>query len=591
MFFILKAILLWCAIFGYCAIFKKYMNSVFTPIFTLSLIGVIIFLAGLLNVMAVSVILIVLGGWACLISCKPWEKKFFVSGKSVFLTFLTFSAICCVFLLRVYNQSATHYDCYSHWLTVVREMLNTDKMPNFQSAMIMFQGYPTGSAGFIYFICKFLGGSRDDLALFAQSLLYAASITTFGAFFKRRDGFGFLIAALGALFCVSAEQLAVEYLLVDTLISLTSIGVVAIVIYYRDNILRGVLVSLPLQLFLVATKNSGIIMVAINFVLVCALAIASDYTAKGKLSGLNIVKLGGITAGLPAMLYYLWMRHVDYVFINGSSSKHTASFENYKQILNDKTQDQIKEIVVAFIKRFFSWNNAWYLLIIISAIIFVGWLIKKYILHKKSKAELFVFLGVFAAYFTFMAVLAVMYLLSMPYDEAIVLSCYNRYENTILIYIVGAITIYALSLIDLFPNDKKGNGIKVLILLLVSSLLLLQTANIKTFITKTDNYTNSSRAVLEQIRNNYDIDDGKQCFIYVPNLQDSEGYYYFLARYVLWTPNVHICTSSSFEGCKNGIKSWDYLIVTEHDDQINNFLSSYDIDINKQVYPIKEVLR
>ena len=95
-------------------------------------------------------------------------------------------------------------------------------------------------------------------------------------------------------------------------------------------------------------------------------------------------------------------------------------------------------ILQQFWNRFASWNPSWLFLIILSALILAGWLIKRYVLKQKSKAELFVFLGVIGAYLVFMAVLGVMYILSMPYEEAIVLAAYVRYENTVLVYILGA---------------------------------------------------------------------------------------------------------------------------------------------------------
>lgn len=589
MLFIIRAVVLWGSLFGYCAFLKKYITPAFTPIFTVSTIGVLLFVAGLLNVMLVSTLLIVLGGWLCLIQCKLWNKEFLKNHRESFAIFGIFSAICCIFLLRVYNQIPTHYDCFSHWLTVVRDMLKTNHMPNFKSSMISFQGYPTGSAGFIYFICKVLGNSRDDLILFSQSILYAASLTVFAAFIKRRGIIGVLIAVAGSLFCITAQSMALEHLLVDTLISLLSIGVVAILIYYRHQPMSGVLLSLPLQLFLVAVKNSGIIMVALNFTLVIALVIAADYTAKRKVSVLNLIKLGGITAGVPAVLYYLWMQHVEYVFQAGTTTKHTTSLENYMETFSNKTGEQVKEILQVFIKRFVSWNNAWLLLIIVFAIILIGWLIKKYVLKRHSKSEFFIFLGIMGAYLIFMAVLGTMYLLSMPYGESIVLAAYDRYEKTILVYIMGVTTIYALSLTSLLPGFKKEGLMKLLILLSISSTLLLQTKNVQVFAVKADRYTNSSRFDFEQLKSNYAIEEGKRYFIYGSRFENDAGYHYFLTRYLFWSQSICLCTPENFDSSKNNIGQYDYLIIVDRDQQINDFLSSYNVDTTRQVYTIKGV--
>ena len=592
MIFILKAVLLWISILGYCFYLKKYMNSAFTPIFTLSSIGTVIFLAGLLNIMPISVYIITLGGWICLVLSKPFKKDFFCEHKGTFIVFGLFSVICGLFLVRLYNQIPTHYDCFSHWLTVIREMIKTDSMPNFNSTLIAFQGYPTGTAGFVYYICEFLGSSRDDMVLFAQSILYAGSVVVFFAFVKRKDILGVLIATVGSLFCIVANarnSAAIDSLLVDTLVSLISIAVVAVIIYYRQNLLTGVLVSLPMQMFLVAIKNSGILMVAINFVLVMALAIAADYSAKRKMSILNLIKLGSLTAGIPAVLYYLWIRHVDYVFAQGAVSKHTASVENYKQMLGSKTGEQIKEILSVFSERFFSWNNTWLLLIIVTVVLLVGWLMKKYILKTKSKTEIFIFVGLIGSYFAFMVVLAAMYILSMPYKESIVLAAYERYENTILIYIIGCVTIYCLTLVGWFTELKKGSVVKIVVLLMISSTLMLRTAHFKNLFIKPNMYEGSSRFYYEQIKSEYSVKEGKSYFIYSNQHRDDGGYHSYLAKYIFWSKDIFLCLPEQFADKKDKIAQYDYLIIIDEDEQISDFLSDYSQVPDKQVYSVKEM--
>ena len=157
MIFLLKAILLWLSVFGYCTYLRKYMKEAFTPVVTLSSIGVLIFFAGFLNVMPATVYLILLGGWVCFIIDKPWKREFWISNKVSIEIFLMFSIICVLFLVRIYGLIPLHYDSFSHWLTVIHDMLNADRMPNFTSPLIVMQGYPTGAAGFIYFVCKILG--------------------------------------------------------------------------------------------------------------------------------------------------------------------------------------------------------------------------------------------------------------------------------------------------------------------------------------------------------------------------------------------------------------------------------------------------
>ncbi len=189
-----------------------------------------------------------------------------------------------------------------------------------------------------------------------------------------------------------------------------------------------------------------------------------------------------------------------------------------------------------------------------------------------------------------MAILAVMYLLSMPYKEAANLAAYDRYEKTILIYIVGIVTIYALSLASLFPSFKKGFVVNLVLLLMLSSALTLQTAGIKALFTQTNYYVGSSRAFFDEIKETYSIAEGRSYFIYSNRHQTDSGYHYYLTRYVFWSNQVSLCAPEDFEKRKDSIKNYDYIIIADYDEQIVDFLSGCNIEPGEHVYLTKGVL-
>lgn len=597
-FFFVKAVLLWISFFGYTVYLKRFMNSAFTPVFLLSSIGSVMFFAGLLNVMSLTVYITVFGGLILLLREKPWKKSFYYKNKSLFFVFFFFSAVSFLFLIRLYGKIPVHYDCFSHWLTVIREMFKTDSMPNFNSSLIRFQGYPTGSAGFVYFICKFLGNTRDDLVLFSQSLLYSSSLCVFFAFAKKKNISSLIVILTGSLFCLVANSAAdspVDSLLVDTLVSVISVAVVAIVIYYRKNLIKGIWLSLPLQIFLVAVKNSGILMVALNTGLIVFLSLLNDISEKKKFSFktslINIIRCGCLTAGIPAAVYLLWLRHVAYVFSSGTTSKHTASLENYAQTLTAKTPEQIKEILTNYFERFFSMNDTWLLLIVIFAIALFGVVINKLIFKKNISSDILVFSGICCAYFAFMAVLAVMYLLSMPYGEAVVLAAYDRYENTVLVYIVGCITVYCLNKLNLFSSTTKDRILKTALTLVFLLVLIGQGDNVKKLVCKTDIYTGSNRHQYEQLIAKEKIDEGKSYFVYGERINNDAGYNAYLVKYLLWSPSVRTCSPADFEKYQEEMSQYEYLIIMDSDEIIRDFLKENNVDPDKKVYRIKEVLQ
>lgn len=586
--FIIRAALLWVSLIGYCFFLrKKNINMAFAPVITLSGIGIAMFIAGILNIMPYTVLLIWLGGIGCTFISKPWRYKTDFQ-KSDYLCLAIFSIIVACFAVRLYGQIPTHYDAFSHWLTVVKEILKTDSLPNFKSDLIMFQGYPTGSAGFIYFICKFLGRTGDDLILFAQSLIIASCLCVFIAFIKKLDIFAIIVGIIGGIYCLvanSPQDTAIAEPLVDTLVSVLSLASLAIIIYYKDKLYKAAWVSLMVQIFLVAVKNSGIIMLLLNTALLLFFSVLYDCRSKNRLSFARLIKLGIIHSGIPACVFVLWSRHVDYVFESGASSKHTVSLENYTNIFKDKTIDQIKEILINFLNRLFSWNSTWFLLIVVAVILLFGYAVKRIVLKKKSRNELFITGGITVAYFGFMAILAAMYLLSMPYDEAVVLASYSRYEKTVVIYIVGAIILYLLHLLSAM-NKGKNIFVGVSAILLSCLILFTQINDVPDLFIKTNAYQGSQRQLLENIKSDYSIPDGASCFIYGSQVEGDAGYHYFAGRYIFWNISISACSPSQLTDKKDSIKEYDYLIVMQGDDAINAYLTENSLALGEAAYKL-----
>lgn len=59
----------------------------------------------------------------------------------------------------------SHYDDFSHWGLVIREMLKDDRFPNFSNTLIEFQAYPLGSALWVYYVCRLTGGGEGRFLL------------------------------------------------------------------------------------------------------------------------------------------------------------------------------------------------------------------------------------------------------------------------------------------------------------------------------------------------------------------------------------------------------------------------------------------
>lgn len=581
---LLRTAFLGLAFLGYFLFFnKKGLDIALAPIVVLSAIGSVVFFAGLLNIMPLTAYLIVIAGIVLFFCAKPWQRTEKSNLRRTAVILGIYALFGLFLALRLYRQIPIEYDCFSHWLTVVKEMIRNDRMPNFQSATVMFQGYPTGSAGFIYFICKIIGKSRDDLIVFSQAVLIISAVIAPLAFIRKFNVSSALVFIGWALFCLVAN-IPINELLVDTLVSVLSLAAIAVVLRYRDMPRKAGLCCLPIQIFLITVKNSGILMVFINCIF---LFLILWYTNRGRKKTGECFKAAGINAFFPFATYYLWLQHVKYVFPQGMVAKHTASVENYTGVLGEKTAEQISGILNAFFKRFFSWNNAWLYLAVFFLILCVCFLYRRKASNGDSVSrEALIFVAILLAYFGFMAVLSVMYLVSMPYDEAIILASYERYEYTVLIVLVGCIVLYTLCTLQTErPKAAATYAGRILLVLLAAVIFATKAPNVKRLFVKENHYEQTDRYCLEQIKARYQLPEGGSYIVVGDSVADDKDYHYFLSKYVFWTNNVVACTPENF---KQELGRHQYLVLLNRSAAVDRFLEERGYSLGESAYKLYE---
>lgn len=572
---------------GCCYVKTKGINMAFAPIIVLTFIGSIMFLAGILNCLKVAAILLWLGGVFRGFLARPWSQK---SGmkKYDYGCLLFFCLLCGLFALRIAGCIPTHYDAFSHWLTVVRETMYLSQFPSFRSSMIMFQSYPTGMAGFVFFVCKLAGYYSEGMMLFCQAILMAASLCTFLAFCRRITITNLVVILLGGIFCLIANSgTAIIEPLADTLVSTLSIAVLASVVYYREKPTQALWASLPVQVFLVTVKNSGLFMIFFNTALFAMYALKSARQRYAGCAWKHCLKQTSLHLGIPLSVFFLWERHVEYVFKAGMSAKHSVSLTNYLNELGSKSIETVLEILTVYIDRFFAWNESWELMLILECIILVIFVTGYDWKGNKIRVGLSVAGGILAAYCLFMIGLAAMYLVSMPYPEAVTLAGYSRYEMTILIYLVGATMLYILVFLNDLERSKLGVLQRLVIIAGISLVLLTQGKDITGLLVKTDNYEGSHRQYLEQIKEEYQLPEYRSYLIYGSPITNDGGYHYFMGSYVFWSSNVECCESGKLEYFGGLEGDYEYLIVLDSDEELDSLLIEAGYTPGERAYKLK----
>ena len=85
------------------------------------------------------------------------------------------STILFIMLVYVKGKVFGGYDNFFLWGIVVESMLNTNRFPNFEDAIIEFQEYPLESSSYIYFVAK-LVSTNESIWMFAQIYMMLSCI-------------------------------------------------------------------------------------------------------------------------------------------------------------------------------------------------------------------------------------------------------------------------------------------------------------------------------------------------------------------------------------------------------------------------------
>lgn len=233
-----KAFLLFLSFPGYFFVVYRFgkVRKWFVPVVSMSGIGLVLFWGGLLNCLALTADLLLLGG---------------VAGFAVFLVFFirgeihlpegSLCGFCFVlgtmaFALLSLNLKMIHYDNFSHWALIVKYLLSADRFPGADSILIPFRDYPPGSSLFIYYVCRFAGHSQGMMILAQNSLIFACFYAVFGIVKERRR---FLLYSFLGMGCAVLSYLnltiRINNLLVDFLLPLLAMASLAVSWRYREE--------------------------------------------------------------------------------------------------------------------------------------------------------------------------------------------------------------------------------------------------------------------------------------------------------------------------------------------------------------------
>ena len=511
--------------FGYWEYFRRKagMNVFFLPAFTISLQSLILFFGGILNILKPSAI--VLFGAGLLMAAYYLLKDF----KNAVIPYLNIGYLflgvgLLAVLIATKGQVFWHYDNFSHWAMVVRNMLATNRYPSFADRLILFQEYPLGSASYIYYFAKVVSES-ECMQMTAQAFMMLCFILPVFKYVKKHQVISgvFVTVFTNFLFCYN---ITIVNLLVDTLLPLQ--GMAALFFVYSECCgfdradKKGdvsVLYAIPFLCTAVQIKNSGIFFAAMAFGLIL-FSLKYERTDLWK-------KIAAIVS--PLLTIYLWQAHCGYVFDNASVSKHAMTVENYSNTFSSKSDGIIQSIFTQLLNVSVTDKNLYYIL----AFLAVTGVVCFCVLPDLKKQYLKMAAASAGIYVLYMAGVFFMYLFSMPEPEAVRLAGITRYMKTVYIAVY-----YLIILMSLVMLSHAGSVKKRWICTAVVFVLLI--ANWRgpegRFSTIFETSPAAERLWVELAIRDYHVENGSSYIICIP--KSDAGYAYYLCKYLLYSPDI-----------------------------------------------------
>lgn len=568
----------------------------FAPALFCAWISNLLFAAGILNVLPHVVWLLFVGGFFFLIwsvksnyvsasRCRleqhtidPYKNKnIFFQNRSVLFRAIVFLVVLIYFFQLLRSAHFTSYDNFSHWATVVKDLLLQQRMPNFEDAVIRFQSYPLGSSLFLFYVCSIIGTS-DGCMLWAQFLMLGSFLFVLAALIRKKNVYQTFFAALCSIWMLSVNNSIYE-LRVDTLLPIAGIAAFTILYLEKEQPGKAMYQSMGILMLLVNIKNSGVF-----FYLACIL-FAAVYHHKGFRQYQKPFFAAGLLA--PLSVIFLWKRHVAFAFSDGMSSKHSMNLAHFGEMAAKKSTEDILEIGMAISRRFTDFRNVevTYMLFATALIlILILALARQSGLRKKMLCLL---AGIWSCFMIYTVSLYAMYIFSMPMGESAHLASYDRYILSVLIFLYGVITVVILDTENIFSvsckniyKEKYLNFYIILritvlaAILLFSFLLSWQVRKRLELLIQPPDFSHTKRNQLQELIKKNGITEKDSVFLYVKGSADDARYFFYLTRYELWTDDVLVVYEENFEQNWRHIQDYDKLVIWESDEHTDWYLKT-----------------
>lgn len=450
-------------------------------------------------------------------------------------------------MIVLYQSPLVHYDNFSHWALIVKFLNFTGHLPGATDTIISFSSYPPATALFINQFVSLVGFSDGTMLVAQFILIWAASYSIFAVLRDRTRGLMSLVLCFTiTISYVFNIAIRLNNLLVDYVLPILTVAALVGIFVYRKKPLLLWLHTVLFSAVLLLVKNSAAFFVAV--IAIYFLFILCKYT-RGHWVRRSWRVLYRFTSALAISVgpFIWWQHHVHQTF---TVSKHEISTQAYSHRLATEGIGKALKIGHKMVLQLLNPNSLSVQgIILINLTLIIAAILIRHGFHTENHLlrHLLLLDVMMLLYF---GSLYGMYVLSMPYKEAIVLDGYERYMSSIVILclFIGAMMLVRSMDFALYEQQfarrdlrtfhsiftKKFYQIATFILLIFSIIMMLSEINGTNF---SNHYNrNTIPLQLKRIAQPWQHYNQTKILVVDPHIGDVADYYAgFVSKYYFFS--------------------------------------------------------
>ncbi len=524
-----------------------------------------------------------------------------IKGNYITPSFYSFIIIIILITILDFNRTYSHWDEFSHWGEMLKEMIRIDKFYSATTSVLQaHKDYPPILQLFELYVIKLGGIYKESVAIFSLHILELSlliSVLPEKINFKKKNiifnsFFIFFLFFLTTIFFDSHE--IVNSIYNDYLMALLVSYSLSIIFFNKNKKSLFTIVSLSvISSFLLLTKQIGITL----YLMVLFFYFVSLFLEKDKNDIKFFAKVFIILVLIPLILFSYWNSYIKTLGIKGQFNASNIEISQIYSIYRGyRGREDQKIAATGFVKaiRDYSLTTSYIPLSYIQAVIlglfllFIIYNKNKDLIDKKNMYLLICTMLIGAIGYAF--VMWCTYIFCFKETEAINLASFDRYMVTYVLII-----IYFAIMFLLYCCYKKNNLSIIIYLTII--LFLLTTPKKLTYLTpfifkeKPTFYETNALILKEQ------VEDNNKVFIIA---EDTQGEYQYFVKYYAnpiitnmteynWPTDEDTNYEKYYNSIKDKIKDYDYLYIATINDKFNekyHFVFPSDVK-EHQLYKIE----